>query len=109
MNDQREWLHPHIDAMKNTLTLESWSDRKVKANFSFTRPAPDRVAFDGTLNGHKVQMGLRAVDLNSCSFSTVASIGCRRIRSIIESHGTAVQLRLTQGRFMRRSLQCRRH
>ena len=65
MNDQREWLNPRIDAVKNTVTLESLSDRKVKANFSFTRPAPDRLTFDGTLNGHKVQMDLRAVDLNS--------------------------------------------
>ena len=65
MNDQREWLNPRIDAVKNTVTLESSSDRKIRANFSFTRPAPDRLTFDGTLNGHRVQMDLHAVDLNS--------------------------------------------
>ncbi len=65
MNDKREWFHAQIDSTKSTIVLNGQTDPKANATFSFVRPAPDRLDLDGTLNGHKVQMQLHAVDLNS--------------------------------------------
>ncbi len=51
-----------IDTHENSLTLTKRGDKDWKANFAYTRPAPDRLVLDGEIDGHKEKMELQLVD-----------------------------------------------
>jgi hypothetical protein len=51
-----------ISDKDNTLTLSKTADKNWKASFNYTRPAPDQLTLDGTMDGHKVQMQLKLMD-----------------------------------------------
>ena len=53
-----------IDVKNRTLVLNDDRDKNWKANFTFDRPAPDRMILDGTMDGHAVHMQLQLVDRN---------------------------------------------
>jgi len=65
MNDTRDAMTAVLDASKRQLTLTPPRNLARKAVFSFTRPAPDHLVLDGTMDGHTVKMDLHAVDLQS--------------------------------------------
>jgi len=47
---------------QKTITLTKADDKKWNAAFSFERKAPDQMALDGNMDGHKVHMLLKLVD-----------------------------------------------
>lgn len=51
-----------ISDTAKTLTLTKPTDKNWKATFSFVRPAPDQLALDGTMDGHKIQLQLKLQD-----------------------------------------------
>jgi hypothetical protein len=51
-----------IDDQAKTLTLTKPTDKNWKATFAFVRPAPDQLALDGTMDGHKIQLKLKLQD-----------------------------------------------
>jgi hypothetical protein len=53
-----------IDVGAKTLALTMPSDNKWRADFTFDRSAQDRLALDGHMDGHKVQMLLDRLDRN---------------------------------------------
>ncbi|HUO14080.1 MAG TPA: DoxX family protein [Verrucomicrobiae bacterium] len=57
--------HPvAIDEKNRTLVIADDKDKNWKANFTFTRPAPNQMKLDGTMDGHTVQMQLKQMDRN---------------------------------------------
>jgi len=53
-----------INPGENTLALTKDGDQNWKANFHFERPAPDQLALDGDMDGHKVHLRMQLVDRN---------------------------------------------
>jgi hypothetical protein len=51
-----------IDPKKDTLTLTKADDKKWRASFTFRRVGSDFMTIDGTMDNHKVHMGLSLVD-----------------------------------------------
>ena len=51
-----------INDTERTLTLTKPADKNWKAGFTFTRPAPDQLTLDGSMDGHKIQMQLKLLD-----------------------------------------------
>ncbi len=51
-----------IDTKDNTLKLTKNDDKDWKADFTYTRPAPDRLVLNGEIDGHKERMELQLVD-----------------------------------------------
>jgi uncharacterized membrane protein YphA (DoxX/SURF4 family) len=51
-----------INDKDKTLTLTKGDDKKWKATFAFSRPAPDELTLDGIMDGHKVRMQLKLLD-----------------------------------------------
>jgi hypothetical protein len=51
-----------INDKDKTLTLTKQSDKAWKATFAFSSPAPDLLVLDGTMNGQRIQMQLKAFD-----------------------------------------------
>ena len=51
-----------ISDTDKTLTLTKPADKNWKATFTFVRPAPDQLALDGTMDGHKIQLQLKLQD-----------------------------------------------
>jgi hypothetical protein len=51
-----------IDQGGHTLTLTDSNHKDWKAIFTFTRPVPDRLTLDGTINGQKATLHLRLLD-----------------------------------------------
>jgi uncharacterized membrane protein YphA (DoxX/SURF4 family) len=62
MNDARSYFQSTIDSAKHTLALASRADPKAKSSFTFSRPTPDQLILDGTLDGRPAHMQLRLVD-----------------------------------------------
>jgi hypothetical protein len=62
MNDARSYFQSTVDSAKHTLALSSRADPRGKASFTFSRPAPDQIILDGTLDGHPAHLQLRLVD-----------------------------------------------
>lgn len=52
-----------IDAKASTITFTKGSDKNWKSSFAYQRPAADQLALDGEMDGHKIHMQLRSVDL----------------------------------------------
>lgn len=76
MDESRKGYGASVDEKKNTLSLTKNDDKNWKASFTYTHPAVDRLALDGTMAGHKVQMQLKREDetkflLNSRGFHWV--------------------------------------
>jgi hypothetical protein len=46
----------------STLTLTKAADKNWKASFIYSRPAPDQIVLNGSMDGHQVQMKLKLVD-----------------------------------------------
>jgi hypothetical protein len=51
-----------IDPGANKLTLSKANDKAWNAAFTFTRPTPDRLTLDGTMDGRAVRMELTRLD-----------------------------------------------
>jgi hypothetical protein len=51
-----------ISDKDNTLTLTKATDKNWKASFTYTRPAPDQLVLDGSMDSHQVQMKLKLFD-----------------------------------------------
>ncbi len=62
MDESRTGYEAQVDAAKSTLTLADQKDKNWKASFTFSRPAPDRLTLDGTMNGQKAALQLRLLD-----------------------------------------------
>jgi hypothetical protein len=62
MDDSRTGYNATVDLRANTLTLNDRKNKDWKATFSFTRPAPDRLVLDGTMNGQKATLQLTRLD-----------------------------------------------
>jgi hypothetical protein len=46
----------------STLTLTKPADKNWKASFHYSRPAPDQLVLNGSMDGHQVQMKLKLLD-----------------------------------------------
>ena len=53
-----------INDQSKTLTLTKPADKNWKASFTYSRPAPDQLVLDGSMDGHQVQMKLKLLDRN---------------------------------------------
>ncbi len=62
LDDEIDNFTATIDTQKMSMALTDGKDKNWKALLTFTRPAPDRLVLDGTLNGHKVQIQLKRDD-----------------------------------------------
>jgi hypothetical protein len=62
LNDEFDNFTAAIDTQKMSIALTDRKDKNWKAFLTISRPAPDRLNLDGTLNGHKVQMQLKRED-----------------------------------------------
>ena len=51
-----------IDTKESSLKLTKNDDKEWKANFTYTRPAADRLILEGEIDGHKEKMELQLVD-----------------------------------------------
>lgn len=51
-----------IEDQSKTVTLTKPADKNWKANFTYSRPAPDQLVLDGTMDGHKIHMQLKLMD-----------------------------------------------
>ena len=51
-----------INPSDNTLKLTKNDDQNWKANFTYTRPAPDRLVLEGEIDGHQEKMELQLAD-----------------------------------------------
>jgi uncharacterized membrane protein YphA (DoxX/SURF4 family) len=51
-----------ISDKDKTLTLTKGDDKKWKSAFAFSRPAPDELLLDGSMDGHKIHMQLKLLD-----------------------------------------------
>jgi hypothetical protein len=51
-----------IDDQAKILTLTKPTDKTWRATFSYARPAPDQLALDGAMDGHKIQLKLKLQD-----------------------------------------------
>jgi hypothetical protein len=51
-----------IGEKDNTLTLTKAADKNWKANLTYSRPAPDQLLLNGSMDGHQVQMKLKLLD-----------------------------------------------
>jgi hypothetical protein len=54
-----------IDVYRKTLALTKGNSRNWRAGFTFQRPALDRMAFDGEMDGHRIQMQLQLVEFDT--------------------------------------------
>ena len=62
IDDSYAWHGVTVDVNNKTLVLTDDHDKNWKANFSFERPAPDRLALEGSMDGHAVRMELKRID-----------------------------------------------
>ncbi len=51
-----------IGEKDSTLTLTKPADKNWKASFHYSRPAPDQLVLNGSMDGHQVQMKLKLLD-----------------------------------------------
>lgn len=62
MDDSFARYGASIDANGKTVTLTKDDDKNWKASFTFQRPAPDQLIFDGNMDNRKVRMRLQLLD-----------------------------------------------
>ena len=62
MDESQTGYNAKVDPAAGTLTFTDRNDKKWTAIFKFTRPAPDRLALDGTINGQKASLRLHRLD-----------------------------------------------
>lgn len=62
LNDEFDNFTAAVDSQKMSIALTDRKDKNWKVFLTISRPAPDRLNLDGTLNGHKVQMQLKRED-----------------------------------------------
>jgi hypothetical protein len=62
MDDTAVTYASQTDMDKATITLSKASDKNWTAHLAFTRPAPDRIVFDGDLDGHALHMDTQRFD-----------------------------------------------
>ncbi|HEV2402249.1 MAG TPA: hypothetical protein VGS27_35295 [Candidatus Sulfotelmatobacter sp.] len=53
-----------IDGKVRALKLSSDQDKQWNATFTYQRPCADRMTFDGSMDGHSVQIELKLMDRN---------------------------------------------
>ncbi|HLY40164.1 MAG TPA: hypothetical protein VKR52_03080 [Terracidiphilus sp.] len=51
-----------IDTKNSSITLTKGDDKNWKGAFTYTRPSPDQLVFDGSMDGHQVQLQLKRID-----------------------------------------------
>ena len=54
-----------IDVYQNTLALTKGNSKHWKSNFTFQRPAPDRLTLDGEMDDHNIHMQLQLADFDT--------------------------------------------
>jgi hypothetical protein len=54
-----------IDLQQNTLALTKGQSRTWRSVFTFRRPERDRLALDGEMDGHRIQMNLQLVEMDT--------------------------------------------
>jgi hypothetical protein len=64
MDDSFTGFAATIDANAKTIALTRRSDKNSKGALTYTRPAPDQLILDGTMDTHKIHMQLRLYDRN---------------------------------------------
>jgi hypothetical protein len=64
MDDSFAGYGVSVNVNDKTIVLTKNGDNNWKANFAFQRPAPDRLALDGKMDGHNIHMELQQVDRN---------------------------------------------
>jgi hypothetical protein len=62
MDDSFIGYSSSINEQGRTLNLTKGNDKNWKTSFTYTRPAPNQLSLDGTMDGHKVQMQLKLFD-----------------------------------------------
>ncbi|MBZ5507428.1 MAG: DoxX family protein [Acidobacteriia bacterium] len=61
-DDSFQTYSASISDPDKTLTLTKATDKNWKAGFTFTRPAPDQLTLDGSMDGHKIQMQMKLIE-----------------------------------------------
>jgi hypothetical protein len=51
-----------IDEKDHSIALTKGADKNWKASFTYTRPAPDQLVMNGSMDGHQVEMKLKLMD-----------------------------------------------
>lgn len=64
MDDSFTVFGSTINDKDKTISFTKATDKNWKSNFTFDRPAPDQLVFDGTMDGHKIHMQLKLFDRN---------------------------------------------
>jgi hypothetical protein len=54
-----------VDAQKNTLSLTKGKSRSWHSNFTFERPAQDRLLLEGQMDGYRISMKLQRVEFDT--------------------------------------------
>jgi len=62
LNDELDYFTVAVDTQKKAIALTDQKDKNLRALLTFSRPVPDQLNLEGTLNGHKVQMQLKRAD-----------------------------------------------
>jgi uncharacterized membrane protein YphA (DoxX/SURF4 family) len=70
MDDSNAYYNTKIDAQHKTMALSQSRDKNAKGSLAFGRPAPDRLALDGDLAGHKLHLQLHLDSANQPLFAT---------------------------------------
>jgi len=65
MNQTFDRFSATIDTSARTVSLKSFTDSMHRAAMTYSRPAPNRLVFDGEMGGKKVQIAMTQHDLNT--------------------------------------------
>jgi len=65
LDDSFARYNADIDVYKNTLTLTKGNSKKWKASFTFQRPSPNQLTFDGEMDGYRIHTRLELVDFDT--------------------------------------------
>jgi hypothetical protein len=64
MDDSLTGFAAVIDTNAKTITLTRRSDKNSKGSLTYSRPTPDQLILDGTMDSHKIHMQLQLYDRN---------------------------------------------
>jgi uncharacterized membrane protein YphA (DoxX/SURF4 family) len=64
MNQKFDYFRGTIDTVERTLTLHKGTDSTWKPVLTYERPSPDKLAFEGDIDGKRVRMAMTQHDLN---------------------------------------------
>jgi hypothetical protein len=67
-----------INVQQNTLSLTKGRSRSWNSNFTFERPAHDRLVLEGQMDGHKINMQLQLVEFDTFRLRIARSSGHAR-------------------------------